>query len=44
VGESLKLELCSFINSVKNKGPVLINGEDGLKTLKVAIACLSSQA
>ncbi len=40
--EPLKLELRSFIDAVKNNGPLLVTGEDGLKAIEVAIACLSS--
>ncbi|HXZ95026.1 MAG TPA: Gfo/Idh/MocA family oxidoreductase [Dehalococcoidia bacterium] len=41
-GEPLKLELGSFIDSIKNGTQSPISGEDGLKALDVAMECLSS--
>ena len=39
--EPLKLELQAFIDSIRNDTQPPITGEDGLKTLEVAIQCLS---
>ena len=40
-GEPLKLELQAFIDCVKNNTQPLISGEDGLRSLQVAMQCLN---
>jgi predicted dehydrogenase len=40
--EPLKLELKAFINSIRQKTPPPVTGEDGLKAMEVAVKCLRS--
>jgi predicted dehydrogenase len=39
-GEPLKLELEAFINSIKYSTSPPISGEDGLRSLEIAMKCL----
>ncbi|MDD5112011.1 MAG: Gfo/Idh/MocA family oxidoreductase [Candidatus Altiarchaeota archaeon] len=39
-GEPLALEIRSFLNSVATGAPVQVTGEDSLKALEIALACL----
>jgi len=41
-GEPLRLELSSFVDSIINKVPPKVTGEDGLKALKVCEAAIES--
>jgi len=38
--EPLKLELKAFLNSIRQKLPPLVTGEDGLRAMEVAVKCL----
>jgi UDP-N-acetylglucosamine 3-dehydrogenase len=40
--EPLKLELSNFIGAIEGKNKLLVTGEDGLETIKVAVAVLNS--
>lgn len=41
--EPLKLELESFINCIKSDIELLVTGEDGLRTLEIALRCLQAE-
>jgi predicted dehydrogenase len=40
--EPLKLELSNFIGAIEGKNKLLVTGEEGLETIKVAVAVLNS--
>ena len=40
--EPLKLELSSFVDSILNKKPPIVSGEDGLNALRVCEAAILS--
>ena len=43
-GEPLKLELEAFIDCLRNDGSSPISGEDGLRTLEIALQCLRASS